>query len=335
MLNALAEDLRVLAGVDGLQQVLTDLRDVDRCNATWHTLHAAALFGRAEGATVQRFFPQTDESLPDFQVSTPLGSFACEAKALALSGTERDFGAYAEGLSHRIQHDLLSEEKTYPMVTIVAKDGASPPPPEQVIDAVRAGLKQYSGMPLSLRNKEWNAFLEPADGVANGFGQVRAINVLGKRSEKEDLRVHRHGKQASKQLSGTATNTMPGVLVLAIGDLQEPEFLEAMFRRRFAKGDYSGLSAAILLRSGTHAGPLVSAPVDLIAVVRNGKAALQMPAFSLHPVGLLGRLRDASPKPHVAAYRNQMIQGRAMSTGTNLMIGIRDLRWLTPEMLAD
>jgi hypothetical protein len=334
-LNALAEDLRVVAEADGIQHVLADLRDVDRCNATWHALHVAALFGRAQGAKVDRFFPQTDESLPDFHVSTPVGSFACEAKALASSGTERAFGDYARQLSSRIEQVLMNEDQIYPVITVVVKDSESPPPPEQVISAIRIHLNQYDGSQVSFRSNGWNAFLDPVSRFAEGFSQVRAINVLGKRSEKEDLRVHRHGKQASKQLSGIATREVPGLLALAIGDLQEPEFLEAMFRRRFSAGDYSGLSAAVLIRSGTHTGPPTGAPLDLVAVIPNDEAALKMPPVRLQPVGLLGRLRDANPKPHVAAYRYQMIQGKVLSEGTNCMLGIPDLRWLTPDMLAD
>src|SRR5687767_7878416 len=57
-LNLLAEDLRVLDSITGIEVVIDDLRDAARCLPAWHVLHSAALFERKIKGTVVTFFSQ-------------------------------------------------------------------------------------------------------------------------------------------------------------------------------------------------------------------------------------------------------------------------------------
>ena len=333
-LNALAEDLQVVQHAEGFNQVLCDLRDNSTCLSTWHTIHSAALLSRSEGVQLLRFFAQTDETVPDFLIEGPTGQFACEAKLLAASGIQQAFEAFANVLSERVLGELMIEPVDYPVLTVVIKEAETPPKIDEILPLLGVGLKQFNGPPLSFRSARINVFVEHPGTFVQGMAEVRAINILGKKSEKEDLRVHRRGQQASKQLQSPSSAELPGLLVLSIGDLQEPEFLEAMFRRRFSDGQYSGLSGALLIRSGTHSGPPVAAPLDLISIIKNPSSSRPLPHFMFQPVGLLGRLRDVTVAPHVPAYRHQLVQGKAKG-GADAMLGMPDLRLLTPQMLAD
>jgi hypothetical protein len=65
LLNALAEDARLLTSVPGFDQVLTDLKESARCLPSWHVIRAAAIFQRG-GTSVLRFYEQNGERAPDF-----------------------------------------------------------------------------------------------------------------------------------------------------------------------------------------------------------------------------------------------------------------------------
>ena len=333
-LNALAEDLRVVESAPGLPEVLEDLRNSSRCLATWHTIHAAALLARADGVQLNRFFPQTSESAPDFLIQTSAGQFACEAKLLAESDIAKQFSIYAKSLSDAIESSVLNANREYPQITLVLKDAELLPSAEQVLKLLEQGVAAFSGSPLAYRSSALNVFMETPSVNLEAFREVRAINILAKKSEREDIRVVSRGKEASRQLQSETTRTLPGLLILSVGDMHDPEFIEDLFSKRFAARQYSGISAAMLLRSGTHTHPPDAAPIDLLSIVRNPIVDRKLPNIPLHAIGLIGRLRDTLPKPNVPAYRYQMIKGRIKSIHENASLGFHDMRLLTPEMLA-
>jgi hypothetical protein len=333
-LNALAEDLRVIESAPGLPEVLEDFRNSDRCLATWHTIHAAALLARADGVQLIRFFPQTGDTAPDFLIQTSEGQFACEAKLLAESDIAKRFSIYAKLLSGAIKSSILRTDRACPQITLVLKDAERLPPEQQILPLLEQGVSTFSGSPLEYRSSTVNVFMETPSVDFEAFHEVRAINILAKKSEREDIRVVSRGKDASRQLQSESTKTVPGLLILSVGDMHDPEFIEELFAKRFAARQYSGISAAMLLRSGTHTHPPDAAPIDLLSIVRNPMAERKLPNSPLHPIGLMGRLRDTHPKPNVPAYRYQMIEGRIKSNQSNAMLGFNDMRLLTPEMLA-
>lgn len=334
-LNALAEDLRVVESAPGLPEVLEDLRNAARCMATWHTIHSAALLSRADGVQLVRFFPQTEDSAPDFLIRTDSGEFACEAKLLDQSDIARQFSVYAKSLSDAIELAVFQEAKQYPQITLVLKDAEHLPQKQEILSLLKQGVASFSGPPLAYRSSTLNVFLEAPSVDFDTFTEVRAINVLAKKSDREDIRVVSRGKEASRQLRSEAAKGHPGLLILSVGDIHDPEFIEELFRNRFVARQYSGISAAMLLRSGTHTHPPEAAPIDLLSIVRNPMAERSLPNTPLHTIGLIGRLRDTLPKPNVPAYRFQMIKGTIKSIKANAEIGFQDLRLLTPEMLAD
>ena len=333
-LNALAEDLRVVESAPGLQEVLQDFRNSARCLATWHTMHAAALLARADGVQLIRFFPQTSESAPDFLIQTSAGQFACEAKLLAESDIAKQFSIYAKSLSDAIELSILTADRQYPQITLILKDAEHLPPEQQVLSLLAQGVATFSGSKLEYRSSTLNIFMETPSIDLEAFREVRAINILAKKSEREDIRVVSRGREASRQLQSESTKTLPGLLILSVGDMHDPEFIEKLFANRFAVRQYSGISAAMLLRSGTHTQPPDAAPIDLLSIVRNPIAERKLPNTPLHSIGLIGRLRDTFLEPNVPAYRYQMIKGRVKSIQANAALGFQDMRLLTPEMLA-
>lgn len=331
-LNTLASDLKVVSGADGFETVVHDLKNPNTCASTWHTVHAAALLGRAPGTQVERFFPQADESLPDFLVLHQGQKVMCEAKLLAKSGQEEAFEAYASQLSQRIMNEVLAGASTHPSVTVVLKNVHSLPPVDDVVRVVAEGRAYYSEGRLEYRSPAFNVFLDPAQSMASGVGESRSCFLLCPKSEKEDLRVQRPGAKASRQLSSKTAADHPGMLLLGITNLQDPGYVVSLFRRRFEGGQYPGISGAMLIHAGTHMEQPLRAPLDLIATVRNDRSTQPHPNLPLQPAGLIGPL-PAEPSEEIPAYRHLSHEVRVGDGFGGLFMP--DLRTLSLEMLSD
>lgn len=331
-LNTLALDLKVVSSADGFETVVHDLKNPNTCASTWHTVHAAALLGRARGIEVTRFFPQTEESLPDFLVLHEGQTVMCEAKLLAKSGQEEDFEAYASQLSPRIMSEVLAAESIHPSVTVVLKNVHSLPPMDDIVRVVAEGRNHYSEGSLEYRSPAFNVFLDSSQSMASGVTDSRSFFLLCPKSEKEDLRVQRPGAKASKQLSSKTAADHPGMLILGITNLQDPGYVVSLFRRKFEGGQYSGISNVMLIYAGTHMGQPLRAPLDLIATVRNDRSIQRHPNLPLRPAGLIGQLPDKSSE-EIPAYRHLSHEGRVGDDFGGLFVP--DLRTLSPGMMSD
>jgi len=144
-LNLLAEDLRILDGISGIEIVIEDLRDAALCLPTWHMLHSAALFERKIKGAVRKFFPQVDKVTPDFLLSNNGYEIPVEAKLLTKSESEEVFEGYAENLSAQLQAEAMNEERVYPTVTVICKDVAVLPKNTEVIESVKQHFRDFNG----------------------------------------------------------------------------------------------------------------------------------------------------------------------------------------------
>ena len=332
-LNALAEDIQCVHNAEGFTNVLRDLLRRDTCLPTWHTLHCAALLTRGGRSTVERFFPQTGETLPDFLLHSPDGLVACEAKHLAKSGQEEAFTAFAAEFSSLVKAKLLPDQKSYATLTIVLKSVDALPDVDFLLQAISTGLGKCTTGAVEFKHPQVNIVLDPTDAPPDAC--QKTIYIFGRKSDKEDLRVQERGKQASRQLAALATRDYPGLFLLSVGRLQDPEFIETLFRRRFEGGQYPGVSAAMLIRSGTQLSHPEAAPVDLTSVIRNPRTDNPLPNLRLDPVGLIGRLRNEDQTPQVPAYRHQSRELRIVAGQGDQFVYMRDLQYLTPAMLSD
>jgi hypothetical protein len=330
-LNALAADLRVVERADGITSVLHDLRNADRCLSSWHCIHAAALLSRPGSASPDRFFPQTDESLPDFLVSTGGTTIAGEAKLLAKSESEDLFAHYASDLAKRVLAEVVGSDESHPILVVVIKSADALPRPDTVVAALKGGRQSFKGGALEHRGVDFNLFVEDSADLAIGASAHRSCYILCPRSENEDLRVEVPGKKASKQLAALASSDYPGVLLLGLSRFQDPRHVIEIFGRRFDSGQYSGIGGVMLIRSGAQTGPPVRAPVDLVSVLRNERAPHPVPNFGFKTVGLLDHLVSNVTVDSIPAYRFQVHEVRAGSGGFGLRVP--DLQQLRPAML--
>src|SRR5712692_10629737 len=149
LLNALAEDARLLVSVPRFGDVLKDLRHRKRCRPAWHVVRAAAMFQRA-GVAVTEFYEQTNEKIPDFSITFDSVEANVEAKLLTKSDVEDAFEEYAKPLLHRIFAEVMAKEAIYPAVTIIVKNAAHLPDPDEVGNASKTLV---NGPPKELRTK--------------------------------------------------------------------------------------------------------------------------------------------------------------------------------------
>ncbi len=329
-LNALASDLRVVSGVDGFAAVLEDLKNSNTCLATWHTIHSAALLGRAPGVKIVQFFPQTDEPLPDFSVAHEGQTVMCEAKLLAKSGQEEVFDLYASHLLERINTGVTTEKCIHPSITVVLKSVHSLPPVDDVVRVVAEGLTRYSNRPLVYRTGTFNVFLDSSQSLVSNVTESRSCFLLCPKSEKEDLRVHSRGAKASRQLTSKAAADHPGLFFLSITYLQDSRHVANLFRKRFDIGQYSGIAGLVLIQSGTHLEPPVRAPIDLIATVRNSRSIRPHPNLTFQTVGLAGRF-PSNLREEIPAYRHLSHEIRVGDGFAGVVVP--DIKALKREML--
>ena len=99
-------------------------------------------------------------------------------------------------------------------------------------------------------------------------------------------------------------------------------------------GQYSSISSAMLLETGTHVVAPMRSVVDVLSFVKNDKAQRAMPPdVRFGCIGMLGHLDANRPiTAEVAAYRYMAGEGRIAGEG-GAQLFLPDIRMLTPEMM--
>jgi hypothetical protein len=258
LLNALAEDLRALESVRGLDVVLEDLRQSQQCLSTWHVLRTAAMFNRG-GARIEEFFTQSGVKVPDFSVSYQSIQANVEAKLLTTSDMEESFQEYAKPILDRVFAQSMVEERRHPPVTVVVKDPLNLPESGEVIRSVETLLKHAPGQ---LRNRSFNVFVEAPPEVPTTL--FKRCYILSPRSNKEDLRVGTRIRDASHQLLAQSFSAVSGIACVGITEKQDPMAVKELLLRKFRDGQYAGVSAAVLLLSRTHIQPPRRSVIDTL-----------------------------------------------------------------------
>lgn len=332
-LNALAEDLRLVVGVPGIESVIDDLKNVSRCLPTWHVIRSAAMFARGGGASIVQFFPQTSERLPDFEIIIDGKDLAVEAKLLLTSEIQDEFSAYAERLEERLFATVLSGETIHPPVYVVLKDVHGLPGIDAVVAAIAEALSISRGDYIELRSQPFNVFLDPPPQQRADVSAYASCVILCPRSEKENFRVEGRSKNASNQLKAYTEGAHPGIFCLGVTEHQDPHFVCELLQRRFSQSQNKAISGVILSRSGTHLGQPQRTVVDFLVTVTNVNALAPLPErIPIAPLGMSAHLLRAFPRTdEVSAYRFATALMKAPPSGASLFLP--DIRVLTKDLL--
>ncbi len=308
LLNALAEDARLLTSVPGFDEIVRDLRENKQCQPSWHVIRAAAMFQRG-GAAVSKFYDQSDERAPDFLIRFNSIEVNVEAKLLLESDLEDTFHEYAQPLGVRVFAEAMTEELVHPPVTIVLKSIATLPDYDEVVHAVSKLLHDAKLPPKNHRGAHFNIFIDPPP-VGNGL--FRQYHVLCPRSNKENLRVATRIKTASRQLLSERAAGHPGIFWLGVTRHQSAPFLRTMLMRKFDDGEYAGVSQVFLLQSGTHLEPPRRSVIDYGTQIVNSKSRTSLPVkIPVKPLDLVGELMALhGSEPGLPAYRVGAVQTR-------------------------
>ena len=140
---------------------------------------------------------------------------------------------------------------------------------EKVVETVKALVGDARLPPKECRNRSFNVFVGTRP---SGSGLFRGCNILCPRSEKENLRVASRVREASKQLLSDNGTERPGILWLGLTRHQSAISLRDLLLRKFDAGQYSGISQAFLLDSGTHLEPPRRSVVDYGARIVNTRS---------------------------------------------------------------
>jgi hypothetical protein len=317
LLNALAEDLRLLVSVSRIDDVLKDLRHPRRCRAAWHVIKAAAMFQRG-GATVLEFFAQSNQKVPDFSVRFNSAEANVEAKLLTESDVEVAFTNYASPLVDRLLQVVIPKNSRYRGFTIIVKDSETLPDVNEVVDAVVSLLDSSSD---ELKTTSFNIF----PGVEPFF------YILCPRSEKENIRVEARVRQASEQLLSDTASDRPGILWVGVTEQQDPLPIRERLAQRFDRNRFDGVGAAILSRAGTHLTNPRRSVIDLLTTIVNPKSRCPLPMIPIKPLDLYGSLDKYLRDGGIPVYR---VGKAVMTVGTTpVRLHLPDIRRIKPELL--
>lgn len=290
-LNTLAEDLRLLAATPGIETLIRDLKGVSSFKPAVHTVHVAALFARA-GNEVLKFYPPSNESVPDFDIAIEGRRTAVEAKQLTKSGYELAFGRAADGVQEAVLRAVFHGGRL-PEVQVIVKDPERVPRTDEVIAAAREGLATYSpGTVVRVRTELFNLRIFAAQ-VTRHFIDCFAIQVLAPAHATEASRIERLVNKANSQLKRNTAGNEPALICIGIGEHQDPHAVAELIRARFAKGDFSSTGGIILHRPARHAGPGPVGAADMLSFIANTNARAPIGNFQMRSAGIVGDLLSA------------------------------------------
>lgn len=250
-LNALAESFRRLEALPNFETVVFDLKQPRLYESALHVLRCADLVARADGASVVRFFPQDQESVPDFAVAYHGQEYLAEAKLLTSSDVEKAFVRWAEPIRDQLLtrgRGLLAEPY---WLRIVLENAIDLPEAQDVISVAESLGRPPLGL-TTLRRWQGHRFLlgmaNYPDNLPNGMRVAPApiVSLLAPRSREESLRVFDRCKRASRQLRSIAAVGRSGLLFLGGDVFAHRRFLAELMERRLSDGKYSGIGAAFL-----------------------------------------------------------------------------------------
>jgi hypothetical protein len=322
----LPEDARLLVSVPRFSDVLKDLRHRKRCRPAWHVVRAAAMFQRA-GVAVTGFYEQTNEKIPDFSITFDSVEANVEAKLLTKSDVEDVFEEYPKPLLQRIFVEVMAKEAIYPPVTIIVKNAAHLPDPDEVGNATTTLV---NGPPKELRTEFFNVFVDAAPSITTTL--FRSCHILCPCSEKENLRVETRVKKASHQLLSDAASERPGILWIGVTEHQDPLATRDLLLQRFDRSQYRGVSLAILSLSGTHLEQPRRSVVDLLMTIANSKSRVPLPyAIPIKPLDLNRPLDKHFGDTGVPAYRVAAAETRVAPGVSGVLL--TDIRRIDPRLL--
>ena len=333
LMNALAKDLKCVESVPGFSAVLDDLRSPKMGASAWHVVHSAALFSRANRSALVEFFDQDEETAPDFLLSVSGNLIPVEAKLLTTSDIEERFNSYADRLIAQLFSKAVPNNGIQPWLTVVIKDPHDLPSLDDVAEAVRSLLQRPPGLPSSLRTDRFNVFVEPHTTPAPNWSMHRHCCVLCPRSPKEIIRVEARHKKASKQLRSFGEGDRPGLFCLGLGGADDPRHFVQLLKQRFDRGFYRGVSAVMLIVTGTFLTRPRRCTFDRLALLHNTNATESLPTrIPIATAGELENLMSSSPEDdRVPAYRHALVEAHGDGT---LPLVLPDVRLISLGMLA-
>jgi hypothetical protein len=333
-LNALAEDLRIVRGVHGIDGVLRDLRRAELCLPTWHVIHVAALFARSEGQAVIEFLEQDDQTRPDFIVQAANETIAIEGKRFFPSRQQQEFEEFGGLLCDALLDDVFPQEGVQPLVVVVIKQPEFRPDRSVLLAAVRLALGKYTGATVALSSEQFNVFVEEMQPAPLGLSSYRGCVALSPRAVAENLRVQDRSKTASGQLQTLVDAGHSGILCLGLNEYQEAGTVAHLLNRRFGKGQYSAISSVLLIKPQVNLAPPRRCLVDLVSTVKNELSTVPLRSnLSLSSTGVMAPLKQESPNGDgIAAYRAARVTG-VVSDPARVSLPAPDLQFLRPELL--
>jgi hypothetical protein len=330
-LNRLAEDLRVLEAVPGLPQLLRDLKTVKRFEPTLHEIHTAALFQRG-GQPVTKFYNPLSESAPDFDVN--IGArVPVEAKQLMLSGASRLFSSRAwqlqEELTSTLQNDSEFPEAE---LILVVKDRDAFPDSATARPIIQAGIERLLAGAV-YRSPQMNLVARPLPPSAV-LDRRLTLHLVGATDPTEDERVEGLIKKANRQLRTNADGQSPGIACVALRELQDPQAIADLIKRKFHDAQFRSTSAVLLHRYASFSDPNRSSIADALVWLPNENAHVPI-TKNVHLKGpeLTGPLFDLPSDGSVSCYSISSAHGRVIDATAQGGLFLNPIYRLRPELL--
>lgn len=329
LLNALADDLRLLMNKPALTAVLRDLRDEHTYESARHTLRVAALFERAVAGSVLRFIDARNDTAPDFVVAPHGKEVPVEAKLLMESEIEKLFNKTARRIEIEINSSLKDVDDELG-IYIVVPDAAKPPLKQELANALH-DLILKPGVTKKFEHCRMHVERLP---VASGLVRRRVIYILAPIHEKDYLRIRGPARQASRQLRTAETESDSGILALGLKG-HDPSSVFNLLHRSMQQGKFRGVGLILLTKSGLHFGPSKRTVIDLLEIRKNPSAKTSIAdQILLRPVDFVAKLTAAEPgQTSQPAYRFASSTATISDASVNSQLWLPDIRRVANELL--
>ena len=157
--------------------------------------------------------------------------------------------------------------------------------------------------------------------------------MLAPRAPHENLRVFDRAKKAGKQIKASDGHGTASLFCLGITRHQDPHWLAERFLERFIGGNYSSMSA-VLLVARAESGRPEETPLDFALSLHNPNAKASLPVYQLQSSGAFVKLGPKSTVPvRISAYEYCHVECKAGTPTAGARLDLPMTHTLTPEML--
>ncbi len=282
-MNCLAEDIRVLDGIPGLDSVIANLRKTEEFLSSRLVVHVAAILERGRRGSVRRFPEAGSAPVPDILMEGQGGDeWPVEVKMMERSYVEEEILRFARAVAEEIQEAILRPADGDTLVEIVLKCPHHLPTRGEIVGAIADRMAKGASAPLRIHRERFNACFRRIPGGDTARDRAQGCYVLCPAPRKDTLRIEDRVKRAAAQIAASAGEGRSGLVCVGIEEGPSSTRMNRHLLRCFKAGKFANVQGVMFLHTGTQSAPPQRSVLDLFGLTPNPRC----PAASVEPFAI-------------------------------------------------